>query len=167
MSMVAKSGNLGRARARREPIEVIEPKPQDTSLDNLIGVRRQRLNRLERERREAHEAWRGQRAALSKAKHSWRNAVAAAQDFWRQERAGFLRMTITSGQFRKAKAAYERMKNEAAKLHTQAKEQVHGARGAGHAFFEARQRVMEINRQVEKLGMLRDEIRAAARQQEG
>ncbi|MYM99227.1 hypothetical protein GTP90_35865, partial [Rugamonas sp. FT81W] len=41
---------------RREPVEVIEPRVPDRTLERLSGVRKQRLERLERERREARAA---------------------------------------------------------------------------------------------------------------
>jgi hypothetical protein len=153
-------------RGKREVIEVLEPKPQDRSLDKLLNVRKQRLDRLERERREARAAWREMRQELRMQKQRWRDAVQAYKDFWQQSREDFFRMALTSGQFRKAKAIYERMKQEAVQMHVDCLEVVSRCKQGRSGFFEARRRVLHANRQQEKLGILRDELRLLNMQSE-
>lgn len=152
-------GGVGRRRTRREVIEVAETKAQDKSLDKLMHVRKQRLERLERERREARESWRTARAVMREQKFGWRNARAAAKNFWIDARAEFLSMTTTSGEFRKAKAIYQRMQAHAAQLHTDALEAVKRSKMAREAFFDARFLAVEANLQQEKLKILREEMR--------
>ncbi|HWW05972.1 hypothetical protein [Collimonas sp.] len=155
------TGN-GRRRARREVVEVPERKIEDKRLDQLLNVRKQRLSRLERERNAARAAWRAERQALHDIKQRWREASHQAKEQWRQARAAFLAMSTTSGQFRKAKSMYERMKQDAAQLYMGCQEKLQRCRQAGKVFFEARQCVLEANRQQEKLSILRDEMRLLA-----
>lgn len=151
---------FGRPPAAREPIEVFEPKRPDKSIDTLLNVRKNRVSRFERERSQAREEWRKARARLNEAKREWRDAVAAAQRKWQQAREEFFRMSTNSGQFRHAKAIYERMKANAAQLRLEAKEVAQHCREAGGQFFEATQRLAQMRRQQEKLSLLRDEMRA-------
>ena len=103
--MIGASGQgLGPRRGKREVIEVAERKVPDKRLDQLLHVRKQRLSRLERERHEARQVWRRRREKFHAAKLRWREAVAKTQEQWQQARRQFLDMTITSGQFRSAKA---------------------------------------------------------------
>lgn len=150
---------FGRSRTKREVIDVPEQKKKDKSLDDLINVRRQRIARLELERNEALQVWRDVRRALHDVKLRWRDALQDTKDYWQQARAEFFRMTTTSGQFRKAKAVYERMKKQAAQLHVEARESVQPCKVAREEFFESRRRVKDANRQYEKLSILRDEMR--------
>ncbi|MET1358175.1 hypothetical protein, partial [Staphylococcus aureus] len=80
----------------------------------LLHVRKARLGRLERERDEARLRWRERRQALSAMKLRWRRTRDEAQAEWQAARAAFTAMTITSGEFKKARAVYERMKKSAA-----------------------------------------------------
>lgn len=157
---------FGQARPKREPIEVIEPRPRDKSLDKLLGVRKQRLGRFERERKEAQERWRHARARLHEEKLAWREATQATRDFWTQARHEFLTMNTTSGQYQRAKATYERMKEHCANLRMGCLEAVEKCRNARSGFFEARERVLTANRQQEKLTFMRDELRAQHEQSE-
>lgn len=162
-------GTFGHARIRREARDVPEAPEARFERDDLakvIGVRKQRLGRLERECMDARLAWRTARNEIRASRQRWRDAVQEAQEFWLEARTGFLSMTTTSGQFRKAKAVYERMKEEAAQLHLACGEAVETARGKRRFFFAARRRVCEARLQQEKLVMLRDEIRATQRQEE-
>ena len=159
MNMRSGQSGLGQRRSKREVLDVPESKVQDRSLDRLISVRKQRIDRFERERTEAREAWRRARNELCAMKERWREAVQDAKDFWQQSRADFFSMAITSGGFRKAKAVYERMKKQAAQLHLEARESVRPCKATRLEFFDARRRLLDANRQHEKLGMLRDEIR--------
>lgn len=163
--MAAQAG-LGPPRSKREPIEVAERKPEDKSLDKLLNVRKQRIDRFERERKEAREAWRESRRALREVKQQRRDAVQAAKDFWQQARAEFFGMTITTGQYKKAKAIYERMKEQAAQLYLQCREAVVECERVRAEFFAARLRAMQAHMQTEKLSILRDEIRALNQQSE-
>jgi hypothetical protein len=146
--------------ARREVVDVPERRPPDRRLDQLLHVRKQRLSRFERERNEARQAWRKRRADLCSLKLRWRRARDEAQDQWKAARASFSNMTITSGEFKKAKAVYERMKQQASQLRVQWQEERQACRSAGTVFFAARVVVLQANRQQEKLGFLRDEVRA-------
>jgi hypothetical protein len=154
---------IGSARSRREVIDVPENKVEDKSLDKLLKVRRQRLDRLERERSEARKAWRDARGELRMAKESWRKARREALEYWQQARARYFKMATTSGEFRKAKAIYERMKKQAAELRLGCLEHLEHCRQTRSGFFQARQRALQANREQEKLGVLRDEVRAANR----
>jgi hypothetical protein len=150
---------FGQLRSKREVIDVPERKTEDKSLDRLIMVRKQRIDRYERERTEARDAWRTARLKLREVKTRWHEAVEASKDFWQQARAEFFSMAITSGGFRKAKAIYERMKTHAAQLHLECREAVAPCKDSRRAFFDARRRLLDANRQYEKLGMLRDEMK--------
>lgn len=154
--------HMGGARGRREVVDVAERKVEDRRLDQLLHVRKQRLGRLERERNEAREAWRARRQAFRQAGQRWRDTLAEAKSQWQRSREEFLRMTLTNGQFSQAKAVYKRLQNEAAQLYLACQEQLRGCRQARTAFFLARQNVLQANRQQEKLGIMRDEIRALA-----
>lgn len=156
--MAAVAG-FGKPKARREPVEVAEPKPQDKSLDQLLGVRKQRLDRMERERKEARQAWKAARATLRTAKLAWRAAMDNTKEYWAQARKDFLTMHTTSGQYQKGKATYERMKQAAAAERVLCLETLDKCRTRRAAFFAARQRVLTANRQQEKLTIIRDEMR--------
>ncbi len=151
-------------RSRREVTEVAEPKRPDRSLDQLLHVRKQRLGRLERERSSARENWRASRQALHDYKLRKREAMQKAAQFWLESRAQFLRMTITTGQFHVAKARHARMKEEAASLNLRCQEAVRTSRLAGARFFEALAEARRAQRQQEKLGIMRDELKALRRQ---
>lgn len=158
--------NFNKPRVRREVIDVPEKKIEDQSLQKLIFIRKQRLTRIEQECREARQVWRKARTEIGEAKERWRNALQESKDFWQESRKGFFAMAITSGQFRKAKAIYERMKAHAAQLHLECQEAVVRCKEKRTGFFEARKRVVEATLDLEKLGMLRDEIRLLTRQSE-
>lgn len=159
------SASIGR-RARREVVDVPEPRRPDQSLARLLHVRKQRLGRLERERNEARQHWRACRAMLRERKLARRQAVTAAHEFWRAAREGFLRMTTTSGDLRKAKATYERMKEDAARLYLDWQEELARCDAAQRTFFDALACVLAANRQQEKLTILNDELRQLAARNE-
>ncbi|PFH10315.1 hypothetical protein BCF11_2733 [Collimonas sp. PA-H2] len=163
MSMGASRDSLGRLRARREPIDVAEKRPEDKRLDKLMGVRRQRLDRLERERLDARQTWRDSRARLHQAKRGWRAALQEAQQYWRQARSSFFQMAITSGKFRQSKAAYDRMKQSASLQRLAACQLATSCKDDGRAFFAAHQVLADARRQQEKLTILRDELRASGK----
>jgi chromosome segregation ATPase len=150
----------GGRRVRREVIDVPERQREDRRLDQLLHVRKQRLSRLERERNEARQSWRDLRGRLRQAKQHWRDMRASTQSQWQQSRTEFLQMTLTSGQFSRAKSVYKRMQEETAQLYLQCQEWVERCNQARMGFFEARRKVREANRQQEKLSVLRDEMRA-------
>lgn len=156
--MAALAG-FGAPKSRREPVEVAEPKPEDKSLDKLLGVRKQRLDRMERERRDARLDWQAARARLRDAKLAWRAAIEASKAFWVQARRDFMSMTTTSGHYQKSKAQYERMKRAAAEERVKCLETLDQCRTRRTVFFAARARVLAANRQQEKLTIIRDELR--------
>lgn len=158
--MTARMASIGAGPARREVVDVAERRPPDRRLDQLLHVRKQRLSRFERERNEARLAWRARRSDLNTVKLRWRRARDEAQAQWLAARAAFSEMTITSGEFKKAKAVYERMKKLASQLRVEWQEVRQRCRAAGVSFFAARLIVLQANKQQEKLGMLRDELRA-------
>jgi hypothetical protein len=166
MSSLGGRSGFGKRRSKREVIEVVEPKAEDRSLDKLINVRKQRLDRLEREKIEAREAWRKSREVLHDAKMRWRTAVQEANTYWQEAREAFFAMSMTSGDFRRAKGVYDRMKWEAKEIRLTCNEFVKRGRSAGSDFFEARLRALEATKQQEKLGILRDEIRLLNRKSE-
>lgn len=151
---------------RREVRDVPEMRHDRDELAGVIGVRKQRLDRLERERVQELAGWRSRRAALRSAKQRWRMAVREAREFWQQARSEFLRMEMTSGQFRKAKSTYERMKSQATKLHLECREVLATCKQARFRYFDARRRVIEAHRQQEKLILMRDEIQRSRLQEE-
>ena len=151
----------GRARSRREAVDIREPKARDRTLERLLGVRKQRLERLERESLEARQSWRATRAQLHRQKLAWRQALEDAQDFWQRARAQFFAMETSSGQFRAAKGGFNRMKTEAAQLRLEWRETLAAGRRDGTAFFAARQRLSDARHQQEKLKLFDDELRLA------
>jgi hypothetical protein len=154
------------ARGKREVIDVDEPKKEDNGLGQLIAVRKQRIDRIELEVVKARQEWRAARKALHDVKLRWRSAVKEADDFWREARADFFRMNTTSGEFRRAKGTYERMKGQASKLKLESQEAVVPCREQRTAYFSARERLVTVKRQYEKLGILRDELALASKLQE-
>jgi uncharacterized protein (DUF3084 family) len=152
--------------SRREVIDVPETRPADKSLDLLLKLRKQRIERYEQERRRTRVEWRQQRTELRDLKKRRRQALQDAKDFWKQARDQFLSMVTTSGQYRKAKAIYERMKQSASQLYEECQGAVSRSRLSRTAFFEACKALRDAQRQHEKLGMLRDEIRLLNRQSE-
>lgn len=153
----------GARPARREAADLPEPGTPDRRLDQLLHVRKARLGRLERERDEARLRWRERRQALSALKLRWRRTRDEAQAEWQAARAAFTAMTITSGEFKKARAVYERMKKSAAQLRVQWQELRPICRADGAAWFAAREVVRQASRQEQKMTMLRDELREAWR----
>lgn len=164
--MAAMAG-FGKPKSKREPVEVAEPKPLDKSLDQLLNVRKQRLDRMERERKQAQEAWKNARLKLRELKHAWRQLVADTKAYWQEARNAFLSMQSTSGQFRKAKVVYERMKGQSTDARIACLDMVKHCKKARRAFFTAKDQVLTANRQQEKLTFMRDEIRAQQQQSEG
>lgn len=148
---------------RREVADVPEPRKPDDRLDRLLHVRKQRLGRLERERNEARQLWRTQRDGLRTARLERRSAVAQAETFWQEARAGFLSMATTSGEFRVAKSRYARMKEHAATCYLRWRETLDGCDRSRQEFFAALAAVRAARMQQEKLGMLRDDAREQAR----
>lgn len=162
---MASLAGFGSPKSKREPVEVAEPKPEDKSLDKLLGVRKQRLDRMERERRDALTGWRMAREDLREAKLAWRAALESTRQFWAQARKDFMSMNTTSGGYQKSRAQYERMKLAAADermLCLQALDQCRVRRGM---FFAARARVLGAKRQQEKLTIIRDELRLLHQQE--
>lgn len=153
-------------RSQREVIDVPEARPPDKSMDTLLKLRKQRIERFEQERRTTRAEWRRQRAGLRDLKERRRQALQDARDFWQQAREQFFSMVTTSGEYRKAKAIYERMKAEAAKLYEKWQDALGRCRSARTAFFVACKALSDARRQHEKLGLLRDEIRANSRRSE-
>jgi hypothetical protein len=166
MSAIGAQRGFGNRRGKREVIDVPERKTEDRSLDKLLSVRKQRLERLERERSEARNAWRKSRTDLRAAKERWRVADQEAKDHWRRAREEYFRMATTTGEFNKAKGAYDRMKREAKEMRLVCGEFVKRCKAARTGFFEARRHAIEANKQQEKLGILRDEMRLLNQQSE-
>ena len=147
-----------RATARREPVEVDEPRAPQRQLDPLLALRRHRATRLEQERLKARADWRAQRAALRAAIARWRSASTHADQAWQQARQAFFAMSCSSGQLRAARAAFERMQREAAALRAGACQAAGASRQAGRAFFSARAGYRQAQRQQEKLQAVCDEL---------
>lgn len=152
--------------AKREVRDVPEKKRVDNSIDRIITVRKQRLDRLERECIEARAAWRGTRQKLRDMREAARIAKEEANEYWQQARAAFLKMTITSGQFRVAKSTYDRMKAHAAQLLLECREAVTPCKQGKVTFFEAKRAVTEARLKKEKLSIMRDTIRSEQLQEE-
>jgi hypothetical protein len=162
MSGRSLQGTLGRM-SKREVLDVPEIPRPDKEFDMLIKLRKQRVERFEQERSLAREEWRKKRAELRDLKERWRQAVQDAKDFWKLARDNFLGMVMTSGQYRKAKAIYGRMKEQASQLYMECQDAVKHCRTARTKFFDAGRKLNEARRQHEKLSMLRDEIRLLKR----
>ena len=160
MNRIGARTGIGGRQAKREVIDVPEKRPQDKTVDVLHRVRKQRLDRFEQERLQARTQWREARADLREAKQSWRQAKQDAKDFWQEARAGFFGMVTTSGEFRRAKATYQRMKDAAAQRYVECLDVVKRCKETRSGFFEAGVRLREGQREYEKLGMLREELRA-------
>ncbi|MFS2008032.1 hypothetical protein ACEN9F_30935 [Duganella sp. CT11-25] len=154
---------ITRSAVRREAVEVVEPRLPDRTLERLLGVRKHRLERLERERRDAREHWRQQRTALRLAKLLWRGARQAATTHWQQARQQFFAMETDSLQFRAAQGGYERMKRDTGQRLLAWRETAVASREAGAAFFAAHRQLRDARRQQEKLDILREHIRATER----
>lgn len=165
MSRHTEHRTLGR-RSRREPIEVPETRAEDKSIDLLLRLRKQRVERIEQERNRAREAWRQERISLRDEKQRRRQAVQDANDHWIQARERFLSMVMTSGQYRKEKAIYARKKEYAAQLYLECLETVKRCKSSREAFFSFCRELRQARRQHEKLGMLRDELRKLTSQSE-
>lgn len=146
-------------RVRKEAIDVPEEPRKDRSLDQLIQVHEHRLQRLERERKNARNAWRETRRTLTQLKEQWRNALQESQTYWQNARTRFFAMQITSGEFRRSKAVYERLKQDAAELKAGAVDHVSVCRDTKKGFFSACQMLKAAYLHIEKLKTLRDEMR--------
>ncbi|WP_229426889.1 hypothetical protein [Massilia atriviolacea] len=150
-------------KPRREAVDVIEARVPDRTIERLLGVRKHRLERFERERREARERWRARRDALRQAKLAWRSAREGASEHWRQARAQFFAMETDSRQFRAAQGGYERMKRDTGQRLLAWREHAGGSRAAGADFFAAHRQLAEARRQQEKLDILRQHIKDTER----
>ncbi|HEY8023269.1 MAG TPA: hypothetical protein VIF60_01795 [Burkholderiaceae bacterium] len=158
MSIDARHGVFSVRRPKREVVDVVEAPRKDDGLGHLLQIRKQRIERFERESVLARGQWRNARATLHAAKERWRDAKRDAAEFWRCARSDFLRMNMTSGDFRKAKAIYERMKETAAQLHLECGEAIGPCKKIRAEFFTAKKSANEATRQFEKLGILRGEL---------
>lgn len=158
MMQVAKQSRLGASCARREVPDLAEPRKPDTSLTKLLEVRKQRLDRLERERRDALAGWRNARAELRGQCQLWRAARHEAVEFWQQARRDFLSMATTSGEYRRQKAKYLRMQEHVAQRLLECRQCLQLCYEHRTAFFNARRRVTEATVQCEKLSILREQI---------
>ncbi|MFB9241750.1 hypothetical protein IV454_18925 [Massilia antarctica] len=148
---------------RREPVEVAEARVPDRTIERLLGVRKQRLERLERERLQAREHWRQRRGAQRLAKLAWREARHSAAAHWQRARQQFFAMETDSRQFRAAQGGYERMKRATGQRLLAWRESAGASRAAGAAFFVAHRHLREVRRQLEKLDILRAHIKAMER----
>lgn len=158
MSIEARHSFLSAHRSKREVVDLVEAPRKDDGLGRLLQIRKQRIERFERESALARGKWRNARATLRSAKERWRSAKRDAAEFWRCARSDFLRMNMTSGDFRKAKAIYERMKESAAQLHLECGEAIGPCKKIRAEFFTAKKAASEATRQFEKLGILRGEL---------
>lgn len=153
-------------RSKREVLDVPEARPPDRSLDQLLRLRKQRVERYEQERRQARENWREERALLRRRKQSRRDALAAAREYWQQARSQFIGMVMTSGQYRRAKAVYGRMKDAAAQLYLECQQAITRCRAARAGFFEADRELRAARLRHEKLSLLKEELRSINRRSE-
>jgi hypothetical protein len=166
MNAGSRQRGFGMRRSKREVVDVPERKVEDKSLDKLLYVRKQRLERLERARIDARSAWRDTRLDLHEKKEQWRQADRETHEFWQNARTEFFAKTITSGEIRKAKTIYERMKTEAAGMRLHCENAVGVCKEARNEFFAAREQAIQANKQQEKLTILRDEMRLLNQQSE-
>ncbi|MES2075947.1 MAG: hypothetical protein V4462_10070 [Pseudomonadota bacterium] len=158
MSVLA---TLAGRRATRQAADVAEAPPPERGLEALCEVRRRRLERLEGERRAARAHWRALRLVLREAARRRRAALRDAEEDWGRAREQFFGMLATSGQFRRAKAAYQDRRDEAGVMRQACRDHAAGARLAGRDFFAACLRVREARLRRERLAMLRDALRLA------
>lgn len=150
--------SLGPRRGPREAVDVPEEGKKDKRLDELIAVHEHRLFQLERERQEARAEWREVRYSLREMNGRSKKAFEDTREYWEKKRAGFFSMVITSGEFRKAKSVYERLKQEAMQLRLKARETVPECRTAKERFFATAQKLIVERLHIEKLKIMRDEI---------
>ena len=151
---------MARGAVRREPVDVAEPRVPDRTLERLLGVRKHRLERLERAQRDAREQWRRGRGALRQARLLWRAARQDAADHWQRARQQFFAMETDSRQFRADQGGYERMKRDTGQRLLAWRDGAAAARAAGAVFFAAHRHLRDARRQQEKLDILRQHIKS-------
>lgn len=165
MKAAAHAAAGGRPR-RREPVEVAEPARPDRRLAELGVLRGLRTAGAERLQQAMRGAWRRERAALRVAIEAWRAAERRTHREWSEARAAFFAMRSTSGQFRAAKARYERARADSALQAAAARGAVPGCRAAGRRFFAACAALAAARKRQEKLALLEQELARQAVQGE-
>ncbi|AWL03531.1 hypothetical protein ACFOHT_05675 [Massilia oculi] len=144
---------------RREPVDVKDPARPDPRMAELGRLRQLRTASAEREQLARRAAWRTARAALHAAVAAWRAGEARTMRDWQDARAAFFAMRCSGGQFRAAKAAYERGRREGAVARAAAQEQVGACRADGRRYFAAGEEVRRARKRQEKLRILDGELR--------
>lgn len=153
-------------RLRQEAYDVPEPVRKDCPLEKLVRIRRQRIEKSERDCLRARQYWRECRLQLRQKNQGSKEAESRAQQCWQQARRDFFDMSISSGQFRAAKAAFKKMQAAAAEMRVLARAAAKESRLARVAYFRARTTLAEVRKQAEKLDLMSEELRRADGQEE-
>lgn len=143
---------------RREPVELPEPARPDPRLAELGRLRALRSASAERQQQALRAAWRRERAALHEATGAWREADRRAHHEWGEARAAFFAMRSTSGQFRAAKARYERACADSALQRAALHQAVDACRVAGRSFFAACAALRAARKRQETFALLEQEL---------
>ena len=146
-------------RHRREPVDLPEPARPDPRMGELGRLRALRTAGAEREQLALRKRWRQERAALRQAVEAWRAGERRTRDDWQAARAAFFAMQCSGGQFRAAKAAYERGRQGGALARAAAQEQAAGCRASGRRFFAAGEALRQARKRQEKLRILDQELK--------
>lgn len=142
-----------KAKPRREPVEVVEPRRPDRTLAQMQGIRQQRLQRVEAEAVAARRACADAARAVREAIAATRALDAQTRDYWRDTVQSFLSRTIDSQELMRARAEYRRRCDQAAAQRGQARQQVRRWRQTREARRVAQDLHRQAQRAVEKLSM--------------
>ena len=143
----------------REVQDVPEPVRKDCPLDKLVRIRRQRIEKSERDCLRARQHWRECRRQLRQQSQGSKDAESRAQQCWKKARKDFFDMSISSGQFKKAKAVFKKMQATAAEMRALAHAAVDESKLARTAYFKAKVNLAEARKQAEKLDLMSEELR--------
>lgn len=146
-------------RQRREPVDLADPARPDPRMAELGRLRTLRTASAEREQLALRGAWRAARQGLHAAITAWRAGERQTQHDWQEARAAFFAMRCSGGQFRAAKAAYERGRREGALARAAALAQAADCRADGRRYFAAGDAVRQARKREEKLRILDGELR--------
>lgn len=147
----------GKTRAR-EIAEFSALRKPDTDLGQLISLRKLRIDRLEHEHNELRVKLQQAKSELHVKKMRWRAAVRASFEFWQSARQEFFMMSTTSGQFRQAKARYERMKKDASQKRLECIELLRPCLEKRKDFFLTKKNLNEARHQHEKLLLMQEQL---------
>lgn len=144
---------------RREPVDVPDPARPDPRMAELGRLRTLRTASAERAQLAQRGVWRAARESLRAQVAAWRAGEEKTLQDWLDARAAFFAMRCSGGQFRAAKAAYERGRREGTLARAAAREQAGVCRSDGRRYFAAGEEVRRARKRQEKLRILDQELR--------